>query len=353
MSDVKEFEVLGRVINIKDAQARNLINAMQKDVSLTELVVLGDSYSQGYLSGGAYAQYPMPVVIANMLHLNLHNFGVNASGFTISGNDFAMQAANAIADTTYDHTKVKYVMVIGGINDYMHSLDVSAVHTAAVSLYSTLSAAFKNAKIVYAPCWTSVSIDTKANKVFLDAGRVPEIADVPIITLYDNLKCLLGYPDLMGADNVHPTETGYYTLASNIVAMLSGGILPRGRDIEVTPTAAWDTSNLLVTRGEDSIHVSGYAKALQIITLSDLQIGTIGAGCAFARSDTDRTYRFLAGVWNNNDNQGKMVKGLITGSFDVPSGYQDGDIYLFHDFGGTINAGDEVWIECDIPLLHY
>jgi lysophospholipase L1-like esterase len=340
MPNVSNFKIMGEVIDVKDNTARASIANLEAK-NLTELVVLGDSFSRGYLSDGAgYASPNMSEMIASELQLNLHLYGVNASGYTISGNTFQQQASNAINDTTYDHNKVAYVIVIGGINDS----NAAAVNAdeASKTLVTTLASAFINAQIVLAPCWGGVSLDIPHEKVFRDICSVgTDVNNINI--LYDNLKCLIGYYDLMGADNVHPTQAGYNMLAKNIVAMLHGGYIPRGKIIGATAGSGWNIDNLYCMRNENEIRLYGYVTATATITSDKMEIAT------FTPDSGSVAAGFYADCASTNYHSYALdfEPGVSLIGYE-----QNGHLYLQNDGGVTIEANTNIAINMGAPILN-
>lgn len=339
MSDVKEIEVLGRVINIKDAQARAAIEDIRPEAYGSEIVVLGDSFTQGYLAGGGYANPNMPTIIASELGLNLHNYGVNASGYTLA-NSFQSQANAAIADTSYDHARVKYVLVIGGIND-ANAVPKPDCSTASKLLQQTLASTFPTADIFIIPNWGGVALDIDHTKVFRSICSVAN-DNSRVSFLYDNLKTLIGYYTLMGADNVHPTQDGYYVMAKAITAMILGGNLPRSKALSITAGAGWDVSNLNVIRGEDDLLVYGYVTATQTITASETTIAVLppDSGCVGAGS-------YIESIATNY----KSYPIDIEPGVSLIGYEQNGFIGLQNDRGNTIAANTNIAINFRLPII--
>lgn len=350
----KDIKILGVPIYCKDSQLTDRVNVISNkqeddeenidyllDKDKTELVILGDSFTQGYLSDGRYANPNMSTIIANELGLNLHNYGVNASGYTLA-NSFQTQANNAAADTSYDHSKVKYVLVIGGIND-ANAPGYPDCSVASKLLVSTLSQTFANAIIVLIPNWGGVALDFNHSKVFRSICNIENNYD-NVTYLYDNLSVLIGYYNLMGADNVHPTQDGYYVLAKSIVAKLHGGSLPRSKVVNITPGNGWDTSNLNVYRDETSLRVYGYITATTDIGVSNMTIATLdpSSGCVGAGG-------YIECIATN----------LKSYPIDIEPGVsligyeQNGLIELQNDRGNTITAGTSIAINFNLPILIY
>lgn len=339
------ISILGQKIFCKDSALTSRVDAIVPIVNtlaskdLTELVVLGDSFTQGYLAGGGYANPNMPTIIATELGLNLHNYGVNASGYTLT-NSFQSQANNAIADTSYDHSKVKYVLIIGGIND-ANAQGFPDCSVASKLLVSTLSQTFVNATIVIVPNWGGVALDVNHSKVFRSICDIAYNYD-NVTCLYDNLSVLIGYYNLMGADNVHPTQDGYYVMAKSIVAKLHGGSLPRSKMINITAGNGWDISGLSVYRSEDALRVYGYVTATTDIGVNNMTIATLdpSSGCVGAGS-------YIECIATNY----KSYPIDIEPGVSLIGYEQNGFIGLQNDRGNTITSGTSIAINFSLPIL--
>ena len=370
MANVSHFNIMGKIVDIKDNTARagitnlnnevtrldgridttnlnlgNAINTVDGKVDgilnsqLTEMVVLGDSFSLGTLSGGGVANPNMSTMIADMLKLVLHNYGVNGAGYTINANTFQMQLESAIADTSYDHNKVKYVFVIGGINDL--NFNKLADHaTASKNLQINIHAAFPNAIVVLTPCWAAPALTSGDEQIFRNicsaAGSFTKT-----IMLYDNIKCLMGYSSLIGSDYIHPTAKGYMTLAENIVSLMQGSGLARGKQIGKVANSNWDVSNVNIFRGEDFIRIYGFAKAnVAITTPTQLTICEVNNGAPYAGSlikICPSANRYVLLQFNPSDDLGDTSRGSIV---------------LLNDYGTSVAANDMIFFDELIPLLN-
>lgn len=117
----------------------------------TEIVFVGDSYFNGVGTSNGYAS-SMAKVAANTLKLNDHNYSVNGSGFITGGDNnrpFLQQIQQAAQDTSYDHNKVKYVVIGGGRNDGGQPFDgyISTMQSTIIAAMNS----FTNSKIVVIP----------------------------------------------------------------------------------------------------------------------------------------------------------------------------------------------------------
>ena len=281
----------------------------------------------------------MSEMIATSLELNLHNYGVGGAGYTINGNTFMTQAQTAANDSSYDHQKVKYVFIIGGINDanFNPSADMKGASNALVMYLHTI---FPKALLVITPCWAAPTMTSPFEQHFRDICDVP-ISFQNVITLYDNLKCLIGYSDLIGSDNIHPTPAGYTILAENILALLNGPGLARGKSVDLIGNSNWDISAANVFRGEDFIRIFGFVKANVDITTPDkLTICQIDNGAPYAGSllklcpSADRQ---VLVTFNPSDDLGDVTKGSIV---------------LTNDYGRSVLANDLIFFDELVPLLN-
>lgn len=341
--DFTGISILGQRINVKDAVARTLLNNLQINASLTEMVFLGDSFSQGEFTGGTHDTVTICDMLADKLKLNAHNYGVGGAGYTVPGNLLQTQLTNAIADTTYDHTKVKYVFIEGGFNDIINaSASPNTVNTASNLLVSACKSAFINATIVIVPNWAQTYIDPINHKVFEDICRITD--DARVVTLKDQIRCLMGWKNLVSTDNVHPTHAGYVVFANNIYAHLQGGFISRSKPISITGNANWDISNLYAFLGEKDVRVFGNIKANSDIDSSKLEVCTLDPDACFFAD----TFKYSA----RSNTTAECIMQLQPG--DNRYGLeQSPKLVLYTDFATTILANETIAIDITIPLFSY
>lgn len=131
--------------------------------ALTDFIVFGDSWST--LTNALYTGTCWTTQIANRTGLTEHNYAVNGAGF-VHGTTIATQFATAQADTSYDHSRVKYVFVVCGINDVANNETVSG--SDVQPLFTNIRTEFPNAKYLYAlnrPVNFNTSYSTFASKI--------------------------------------------------------------------------------------------------------------------------------------------------------------------------------------------
>lgn len=346
MSDVSRFNVLGKIINIKDAVARQSINELnplyEKDG--TEIVWLGDSFTTGFQFGGSYLEYTIPKIVSNKLKLNMHNYGVNASGYVTigdGGSTFYSQAINSVNDNSYNHNKVKYVCILGGINDYNNpSVNEELLNSASVSLINYLYHNFPNAKVIAIPNWGAV--DTGANtQKFLSIGNIDTgNYDRPYLFLKKNIITLQGRSDLMCADNVHPNQLGATYMSECIYSMINGVEPNVHRSVPLIPNEYWDISNFEIKEDFNGWTLKGSVSCLKdIYTINPVTICEVAKGFTFFGVP----YTIAPSV----NGTGACCLEFYPG-IDLVDGGQNGKIYMFHDLGVSnwhINVGDNILID--------
>lgn len=336
MRYVSEFEVSGEVLTIKDKEAREGIDRLN-DEKLTELVVIGDSFTQGVTAGGVVPiEEQLPTLLGKYLGLNVHNYGISEYGYTIAGKLFMTQAQTANNDNSYDHSKVKYVAIIGGINDVNFNPD-GDIAGSANALRSYLQGAFPNAKIVQFPCWGGVSFTTFASWKVFGALGYGDDPNTPVYYYPECTTALVGYPQYVSNDNIHPTAFGYDILAKCMLALLNGTYYERRRNSYITaPTAhdGWNTDNLAIYMDKDCITFSGTVVATKDITSDDLDICDIPAPFTFPTSFSTAVARF--------DLTGAVLTLQFTPPLTLTNAQTTGNITLFADGGKTIVSGTTI-----------
>ena len=165
------------------------------------VVVLGDSWVDGYYSGAKHIDQSPAVAIKEKLNpQRFHYKGSSAGGFAVSGDDGTFAD---IWDTVPDKGKVSAVIIIGGQNDATglenSRTSESVIMQKARDLMQTIHAEAPNAEIHVCPMVLAVGQTlTKAQNHGTD--RAHRLAVYRVLTL--NLKD-------MGFDYIHVHEGAY------------------------------------------------------------------------------------------------------------------------------------------------
>lgn len=369
MRYVSEFEVSGEVHPIKDKEARTEIDELTKhtnneinrvtnhideevdrltkyidDAKLTELVVIGDSFTKGITAGGVVPkEQQLPTLLGKYLDLTVHNYGISEYGYTIPGKLFMTQAQTAEKDTSYDHNKVKYVAIIGGINDVNFHSD-GDIAGSANALRSYLQGIYRNAKIVQFPCWGGVSFTLNNSWKVFGALGYGDDPNTPVYYYPELTTALVGYPQYVSNDDVHPTGLGYVILAKCMVALLNGTYYEQRRNCYITGPKAhpgWDTSNLTIYMDKDTITFDGVVTATETITVDTLDVCDIPAPFTFPHE--------IAVPIQRNDLSGKASVGaMFTPPLTLSSWHTIGQIRVFTDAGVAMVKGTNLQIHVTV-----
>lgn len=329
MKYVSQFKILGETIQIRDPNR------------LTEIVWLGDSFTTGFQAGGSYISNPIPRIVSDKLQLNMHNFGVNASGYATvgdGGSTFATQANNAINDTSFDNDKVKYVCILGGLNDYNNvSLTADAIAYASKQLVSTLYNAFKNAIIVAIPNWAAFDMGNYVQKMLAIGDFDYTVFNRRYLFLRKNLLSLQGYSSLINSDNVHPNQQGAIKMAECIYSLMHGVEPNIYRKLTPIANDSWDLSNFEIVETFEDYRFKGSIQALTNITpendvLCEFPHGLTYFGVPFiVVPSKSATAACILEFYPSIDAVGAGSNGYIRMRYDLGHGLVAGD-HLLIDF---------------------
>ena len=156
MSDIKKLNGY----NIKDEVARNGINSLTEITTnnttninnlslnkanlLDKLVIFGDSWSDNTVTDSIWG-----AIVGEKLNLTVENYAKNA-GYMYGNN--AIDLPSRVTDyleSNSDKTKVKYIIIMGGINDYRHDITLNNLVSSLTTQITRLEENCPKAKIVY------------------------------------------------------------------------------------------------------------------------------------------------------------------------------------------------------------
>ena len=120
----------------------NDIAALENSVNdKDELIFIGDSW-------GTQNDGVLPNHLGKRLNCKVHNYAVSSVGFIQGNSNFQAQAQSAYNDATINASKVRYIVIVGGTNDFSHGYTSSADINAAInSITNTLLPKFKKATV--------------------------------------------------------------------------------------------------------------------------------------------------------------------------------------------------------------
>lgn len=110
-------------------------------------VFLGDSITEGFLASDL--DHRWTTQLSAMFGWTEHNYAVGGTGFLAGTPVFSQQVVQAVQDTSYDHSQVGVVLMVGGVNDGVpRGASLSAALSGAGTCVTTLRQSFPHARLV-------------------------------------------------------------------------------------------------------------------------------------------------------------------------------------------------------------
>lgn len=188
----------------------------------TEFIVIGDSWSDTDPSTTTYIKWP--ITFQKYTRMNIHNYARNGASVVGStpepgqSGNFLGQVNKAIADTSFDHSRVGLIVIMGGVNDYRSGRTFSEVAEAWSGHIASLTTAFPKARIVSFLNYQIFLSRDEWNWTNLAKRIIRERSGCPVHSM---IGWVSGSQFI--ADKVHPNDAGYRQLCSNMIACCFGG----------------------------------------------------------------------------------------------------------------------------------
>lgn len=203
------------------AGVKSVVDNLESHVG-TEFIVIGDSWSDTDPSTTTYIKWP--ITFQKYTRMNIHNYARNGASVVGSNPDpgqsgnFLGQVNKAIADTSFDHSRVGLIVIMGGVNDYRSGRTHSEVAEAWGGHIASLTAAFPKARIVSFLNYQIFLSRDEWNWTNLAKRIIRERSGCPVHSM---IGWVSGSQFI--ADKVHPNDAGYRQLCSNMIACCFGG----------------------------------------------------------------------------------------------------------------------------------
>ena len=242
--------------------------ASLENENLTELVVIGDSYTARDSSFWAEK-------LAEQLHLNLHKHAVSSMGFAhaVNGETFIDLLGS---ETGAIRSKVKYVICYGGINDYDQQL--TTIRTAVINFANQAKQDYPNARIILvgpqtdASQFSATSRRTIALAMSVGALQTGVAWSDASDWLWNNQG--IAYTQSYESDHLHPSELGNYIIVSKMLDLIAGNnrTLPMSiklfegvnNDAVVYVSSEGDATHIVARLNNITATNGVYTQALQI-----------------------------------------------------------------------------------------
>ena len=250
MPDISKIQLENNTYDIKDQAARTLISNLDDEIDELipdTLVVFGDSWSDLAVTDSIWSTNA-----ADTLNLTLKNYAVNGATFVANPNKLiSTQIQTFRDDTTVNKNKVKYVVFMGGINDYLQSITRNVLASTIATSVNALKTLCPQAKIIYVSnCGYPYTL--AQSQYWYDVHNYLT-ASTSIGSL--NIDGIIGSALWNTANYYHLTQNGQKWLAKQVVSTLSGGEITYFNDSRSFYTTKGDITYTAI-RLKDIVSVS-------------------------------------------------------------------------------------------------
>ena len=262
------------------------------------ILFIGDSIMYGY--GASKNSNRFSSLLANKLGLTEVNHSSPGAGFvhisTIDNKTLLDCVNEAIADDSFDHAKVKYLILEGGINDN----NAGDITNAANTVMSKLHGEFASARRYFMNTLTAGGETTKVQSYTNAGPSGPFVGSIGVVGMYNiistaqsaaytnmftPLDCWnwLSFTNGLSGDGVHPNDAGHRRIADMMYGILRNGVMPpQSRNVS-TPSipsadevqSLIDASTINVSIVNNGVTVNSYANAPAVLTYGQYNIAQV------------------------------------------------------------------------------
>lgn len=237
-----EFKDSSEKIYIKDSEARNRLNNVDKSINeinsmlntdhTNECILIGDSYAVSSVVGTGYSWQDL---FENYTGLTCHKYSQGSIGFVgITTNTFLSYLNRAIADIT-NKEAIKSIIVCGGCND--KGITASTLENAISTFITRAKASFPNATIYVGCIGNFKNSFLNHEEMFVTKNIYKKCVKYKAVFL-NGVDFVMKNNGNFQSDNVHPNENGCLELADAIVNAFKTGFYQGNAYKRNVPTAA-------------------------------------------------------------------------------------------------------------------
>lgn len=254
-----------KYLRVQNNRGSNIIVKKKLTDGKSNIIWLGDSYTQANSLGESDRQYRFATLVSERLGLKEYNYAVGGNGlFSVTGytSNFLAQITNcAAAMTPTERTATKYIVICGGRNDPYNAPNStqSDFDTAVNELFSFINAWYPDSEVIMFPyLWDA----TFMNYTYFRFYQM-------YLNSIKNHKCRIytsAYTWLTGLfpyilqDGVHPNVSGHAVLTDMIYGSIVGSnnINNQRHFLTGTGTYVYDWSTISISIfGDNALSIYG------------------------------------------------------------------------------------------------
>ena len=240
MADISKVQILDGTYNIKDANSRdrldaleNSLNSYNKPINMNKCIFIGDSYS--VLSG----QDTWVDILISKLGLtssDYYRYGEGSTGFesynAVTGHRFIDLLAQSVIDVpTSSLPDITHIIVCGGANDMQSGISIATLESRIQYFINYANTYYPNAKVYIGMIGFTTA---PSSKIYL--GRALQAYQNCInyggvyLNGIQNVIHDYGYFNTTENDTVHPNQNGSNALGNGLYQALMHGVVNVYRD---------------------------------------------------------------------------------------------------------------------------
>ena len=217
-SDLRQILEMYETLRNLPNEWENFKKSVANNETINELTIFfGDSYS-AYTDG-------LPDQLSKLLGIpreNYKTFAKSGIGYVRPSDGITLYGLVEQAIAAYteaEKLKVKNIYFFAGINDTNPEQDKSLVESSATLCYSTLKGVFPNAKIYTGMPYPNHTLTRR--KLQIPAAISSAALASGSVYLPHLYLALIGKPDYMSVDGIHPNASGFQYLSRYIYSVIN------------------------------------------------------------------------------------------------------------------------------------